>query len=40
MNIQFRFSKEPAMRHAAHRLVYRPAPDRLPRWVWRVWAWF
>jgi hypothetical protein len=23
-----------------HRLVYQPRPDRLPRWVWRLWAWF
>jgi len=22
------------------RQFYRPAPDRLPRWVRRVWAWF
>ncbi len=22
------------------RHVYSPGPDRLPRWVWRLWAWF
>lgn len=26
-------------RHA-FRHVYSPSPDRMPRWVWRVWAWF
>jgi hypothetical protein len=26
-------------RHA-YRHVYRPGPDRMPRWVWRLWAWF
>jgi hypothetical protein len=23
-----------------NRHLYSPKPDRLPRWVWRVWAWF
>lgn len=23
-----------------YRLHYRPTPDRLPRWLRRVWAWF
>jgi hypothetical protein len=32
--------QETAMRSAHIRLVYRPSPDRLPRWVYRVWAWF
>ena len=22
------------------RLVYRPQPERLPRWVRQIWAWF
>lgn len=30
------------MRHADLRYVYRPAPERLPRWLkfglWRLWA--
>ena len=32
--------EEPAMHPSDFRLLYRPAPDRLPRWVRRVWAWF
>lgn len=24
----------------SNRHIYSPKPDRLPRWVWRVWAWF
>jgi hypothetical protein len=26
-------------RHA-FRHVYSPGTDRMPRWVWRLWAWF
>lgn len=22
------------------RFLYRPTPERLPRWVYRLWAWF
>ena len=22
------------------RFIYRPARDRLPRWMYRVWCWF
>ena len=31
---------ENAMHSHEFRLVYRPSPDRLPRWLHRVWAWF
>lgn len=31
---------ENAMSKSDFRMVYKPAPDRLPRWVWRVWGWF
>ena len=24
---------------AQFRHVFQPRPDRLPRWMWRVWAW-
>jgi hypothetical protein len=24
----------------AYRHVYQPRPDRLPRWLWRLWVWF
>ena len=27
------------MRPADYRLMYRPRPDRVPRWLLRVWAW-
>jgi hypothetical protein len=30
----------PADHRTEHRFVYRPSPDRLPRWMWRLWAWF
>jgi hypothetical protein len=33
----------PLHRHTnchTNRHVYSPKPDRLPRWVWRVWGWF
>ncbi len=23
-----------------YRQLYQPSPDRLPRWLWRVWGWF
>jgi len=25
--------------HALHRQLYRPAPDRTPHWLRRLWAW-
>jgi hypothetical protein len=25
---------------AQYRFVYQPAPERLPRWLLRVWGWF
>jgi hypothetical protein len=27
------------MRSTSMRLHYQPKADRLPRWLWRVWAW-
>ncbi len=30
----------PPDRLRAYRHVYQPQPDRLPRWLWRLWAWF
>lgn len=29
-----------AVTRHAFRHVYSPSPDRMPRWVWRLWAWF
>jgi len=23
-----------------HRHIYQPSPQRMPRWLWRVWVWF
>ena len=31
---------ETAMRPADLRQIYQPRPERLPRWVLRVWGWF
>jgi hypothetical protein len=28
------------LRYVDIRVVYRPSPERLPRWLQRVWAWF
>lgn len=30
----------PAFRPAAYRFVYQPRPERLPRWLLKVWGWF
>jgi len=27
------------MNHAAYRYLYRPSRQRVPRWLYRLWAW-
>lgn len=31
--------QEHPMRHAEYRILYRPKPDRWPRWMWKLWTW-
>jgi hypothetical protein len=38
--VQYSLIQEIAMGHAEFRLTYQPKPDRLPRWMQRLWAWF
>ena len=38
--IQYFHRRRNAMSKSDFRMVYKPAPDRLPRWMWRVWGWF
>ncbi len=33
-------NNRPAQARQDFRHVYTPSPDRMPRWVWRLWAWF
>ncbi len=33
-------AQEKTMNKSDYRHLYQPRPDRLPRWMWRVWGWF
>ena len=33
-------NQEMTMSAADYRETFKPRPDRLPRWLWRLWAWF
>ena len=37
MDIQYAHKED--LMHSLHRQLYRPAPDRTPNWLRRLWAW-